>query len=139
MTRAKKRLEIHYNGSFLDGIQLQDIVREYDNNTYTLPGEISMQLTHNDVKLGYFAFVQHRISSLKWGDKLMIDAEGGLNKHGEPVLKFSNKKLEEIEKLKSEGYFPQEACVSFLVYWFDQEKEKKSLIVLPEIRFLKNN
>jgi ATP-dependent DNA helicase RecQ len=98
-----------------------------------------MQLTHNDIKLSYFAFVQHRIIALKWGDKLTIDAEGCLNKIGESVLKFSNKKLEEIEKLKSEGYFPTEAFVSFLVYWFDQEKEKRSLIVLPEIRFLKNN
>ena len=135
MTRAKDRLVIHYNSSFFDGIQLPELVKDFDNNTYALPNEISIQLTHQDVNLGYFEFVQHRIKYLKWGDELKIDDEACLNKDGKPVLKFSNKELEEIEKLKAEGYLPKKAVVSFLVYWFDKEKEKESLIVLPEICF----
>lgn len=135
MTRAKERLVIHYNGSFETGLNFPELTITSDYKTYDLPIEISIQLTHSDVKLGYFEFVQHRITKLKWGDELKIDDEGCLNKDEKPILKFSNQKLAEIEKLKAEGYLPEKAFVSFLVYWFDKEKEKESLIVLPEIRF----
>jgi ATP-dependent DNA helicase RecQ len=102
-----------------------------------LPNEISIQLCHKDVKLGYYQFVQHRIKHLKSGDELKIAEEGCLNKNGELVLKFSKSKLEEIEKLKADRYILIKAVVSFLVYWYDKEKEKESLIVLPEVRFVK--
>jgi ATP-dependent DNA helicase RecQ len=61
--------------------------------------------------------------------------QGCLDKNNEPILKFSSKKLEEIAKLKKEGYLPKNAVVTFLVYWYDQENEKESLIVLPEVFF----
>lgn len=135
MTRAKERLVIHYNGSFETGLNFPEMTITSDYKTYDLPKEISIQLTHSDVRLSYFEFVQHRIKSLKWGDTLYIDNEVCLNKDKKQVLKFSNKQLKEIEKLKAEGYIPKKAVVSFLVYWWDKESEKESLIVLPEIRF----
>ena len=110
-----------------------------DYNTYALPDEISMQLTHHDVKLYYFQYVQHRIKPIKSGDILLVDDESCLDKNNEPILKFSAKKLEEMAKLKAEGYLPKKAVVSFLVYWFDQENDKESLIVLPEIFFESNS
>jgi hypothetical protein len=61
-----------------------------------------------------------------------------LDKNNEHILKFSSKQLEEIAKLKAEGYLPKKAVVSFLVYWYDQENEKESLIVLPKIFFNSN-
>jgi ATP-dependent DNA helicase RecQ len=85
------------------------------------------------VRLNYFRFVQHRIKYINSGDILCIDEEGCLDKNKEPVLKFSSKQLEEIAKRKSEGYLTKKAVVTFLVYWFDPEIEKESLIVLPEI------
>ena len=135
MTRAKERLVIHYNGSFEAGLNLPGLTITSDYNTYALPKEISIQLTHRDVKLGYFKYVQRQINHMKSGDILSIDEEGCLDKNNEHILKFSSKQLEEIKKLKAEGYLPKKAVVSFLVYWFDQENEEESLIVLPEIFF----
>ena len=139
MTRAKERLVIHYNGSFEAGLNLPGLTITSDYNTYALPKEISIQLTHRDVNLGYFKYVQRLIKPIKSGDILSIDEAGCLDKNNEPILKFSSKQLEEIKKLKAEGYLPKKAVVSFLVYWFDQENEKESLIVLPEIIFNSNS
>jgi len=139
MTRAKERLVIHYNGSFESGMNLPGLTITSDYNTYALPNEISIQLSHHDVKLGYFRFVQHRIRHINSGDILTIDKEGCLDKNNEPILKFSSKQLEEMAKLKADRYLPKKAIVSFLVYWFDQENEKESLIVLPEIFFESNS
>ena len=139
MTRAKKRLVIHYNGSFEAGLNLPGLTITSEYNTYALPKEISIQLTHKDVRLGYFKFVQHRIKHIKTGDILNIDEEGCLDKNNESILKFSSKQLKEIKKLKAEGYLQKKAVVSFLVYWFDQENEEESLIVLPEIFFNSNS
>jgi len=103
-----------------------------------LPKEISIQLTHKDVNLGYFKYVQRQIKPIKSGDILSIDEEGCLYNDKERILKFSSKQLEEIKKLETEGYLPTRAVVSFLVYWYDQENEKESLIVLPEMFFNSN-
>jgi ATP-dependent DNA helicase RecQ len=138
MTRAKQRLVIHYNGTFEAGMNLPGLTITSDYNTYALPNEISIQLTHKDVNLGYFKYVQRQIKPIKSGDILSIDDEGCLDKNNEPILKFSSKQLEEMAKLKAEGYLPKKAVVSFLVYWYDHESEKESLIVLPEIFFESN-
>jgi len=138
MTRAKERLVIHYNGSFEAGMNLPGLTITSDYNTYALPKEISIQLTHRDVNLGYFKYVQRQIKPIKSGDILSIDEEGCLDKNNKHILKFSSKQLQEMAKLKAEGYLPNKAVVSFLVYWFDQENEKESLIVLPEIFFESN-
>ncbi len=139
MTRAKERLVIHYNGSFEGWMNVPGLTITSDYNTYALPKEISIQLTHREVNLGYFKYVQRQIKPIKTGDILTVDEEGCLDKNNEPILKFSAKQLEEIKKLKAEGYLPKKAVVSFLVYWYDEKNEKESLIVLPEVFFESNS
>jgi ATP-dependent DNA helicase RecQ len=70
MTRAKQRLVIHYNGTFEAGMNLHGLTITSDYNTYALPNEISIQLTHKDVNLGYFKYVQRQIKPIKSGDIL---------------------------------------------------------------------
>ena len=137
MTRAKSRLEIHYNGEYLESIQAENIVHVEDNNSYAAPDELSVQLTHKHVQLGYFEFVQKRILSLKSADLLKVNEEGCLNQRGEQVLKFSAHMKEEIQKLQQIGYSMSAAKVTFLVYWYSEVKDKEFLVVLPEITFLK--
>ncbi|MEX0981537.1 MAG: hypothetical protein WD577_10080 [Bacteroidales bacterium] len=137
MTRAKSRLEIHYNDDYLKNIRAENIVHVADNTIYPSPDELSVQTTHKHVQLGYFAFVQKRILSLKSADLLKVNEEGCLNHKEEQVLKFSAHMKEEIQKLQQLGYSPAAAKVTFLLYWYSEERDKEFLVVLPEITFLK--
>ncbi|MCF8225982.1 MAG: ATP-dependent helicase, partial [Bacteroidales bacterium] len=137
MTRAKSILEIHYNGEYLDGIRAENVEKVEDNTTYASPDEIAFQLTHKHVQLGYFGYVEHRVRRLKTDDPLKINEEGCQNQSGDQVLKFSAHMREEIQKLQQLSYSPATAKVTFLVYWYEEEKGKEVLVVLPEITFLK--
>jgi ATP-dependent DNA helicase RecQ len=137
MTRAKSRLEIHYNGEYLESIRAEDVTHIEDSTTYAPPDEISVQLTHKHVQLGYFGFVEHRIRRLKTGEVLKLNEEGCLNRSDELVLKFSAHMQEEIQKLHQLGYNSSTAKVAFLVYWYSEVNAREFLVVLPEINFLK--
>ena len=60
MTRAKRNLTIHLNGNYLDNITAENLERVEDREIHLPPNEMAMHLTHEDVNLGYFEFVQHR-------------------------------------------------------------------------------
>ena len=54
-------------------------------------------LTHKDINLGYFEFVQHRMNGIASGDPLTITSEGLSTGKG-LVVKFSNDFITSIEK-----------------------------------------
>ena len=135
MTRAKRNLTIHLNGSFLDNLLAENIKRVEDRNLYSLPQELVIHLTHSDVQMGYFRFVQHRISNLVSGDLLNIKEDGCANKNDEWVLKFSKRFMDTIKMHESKGYKMKSANVNFIVYWWDEEIEKEVKIILPEVFF----
>ena len=138
MTRAKQNLSIHLNGSYLDKITTEDLERIHDNNSHQSPNGITLNLTHKDLYLGYFEYVQHRINKLICGDRLLISEEGCKNTEGEFVLKFSNKFLETISEERNKGFELMEAKVNFIVYWANSEN-KEVKIVLPELYFEKRS
>jgi ATP-dependent DNA helicase RecQ len=137
MTRAKDNLTIHYNGNYFDSYIAENLVQIQDNNHYYEPDLISLQLTHHDIYLGYFQYVRKRIEQLTAGQRIIPEKDSCKNFKGEPVLKFSKKFLEEIDKLETRGYKLNEAKVKFILYWLDKETEEESLIVLPEVNFIK--
>jgi len=134
MTRARNNLSIHLNGSYLDQIHTEGLERVDDDNVYPTPGESVLHLSHRDLKLGYFGFIQRRIHDLTSGDQLTLADDGCKNDRGEYVLKFSQKFMLQLGQLKQDGYVLSEARVNFIVYWTD-EKEKEVKIVLPELGF----
>jgi ATP-dependent DNA helicase RecQ len=134
MTRAKSMLEIHYNDDYLDHIQSENIIRLTTDQNYPKPAGLLIQLTHKDIQLGYFGFIQRRIFPLNSGDELGVNEEGCVNKKGELVLKFSAHMREELNKLSNEGYKPVEAHVVFIVNWYSEEKGEEYLLVLPELK-----
>ena len=71
ITRAKTNLAIHYNGSFLEHIEVENLKKIVNENEYSSPEQIYLQLTHQDMNLGYFKYVQHRIGKLKSGNQLL--------------------------------------------------------------------
>ncbi len=137
ITRAKSNLSIHYNGNYLRALLAEEFTYEKDSNTYPGPSKIAIYLTHKDVQLGYFDYVQHRLTNLFSGDALVI-MEGGLgNIKGELVLKYSQKFRESLQERAEKGFIISGASVNFVVYWKDEAKEKESLIILPQLTLRK--
>ncbi|MFW5878028.1 MAG: hypothetical protein ACOCUP_02830, partial [bacterium] len=133
----KSNLTIHYNGSFLERIEVDSIKKLADNNKYDPPGRIYMHLTHREVNLGYSCFVQKRIRRMQTGDPLFITDDGCNNEKGEQVLKFSKSFLDEIQKLEQKGFNVSTARINFIVYWYNEEKKEEVQIILPEVTFHK--
>ena len=57
-----------------------------------------------------------------------------------PVLRFSSRTRTDFAKHYSDGYSPLGAKVRFLVYWkpADNQDAEESLIILPEVKFKRN-
>ncbi|MES2380917.1 MAG: RecQ family ATP-dependent DNA helicase [Bacteroidota bacterium] len=139
MTRAKQRLTIHMNGDYLDKLKTAELVKIENNNIFQPPSGLSLHLSHKDLNLGYFEYVQRRINSLASGDLIMVSDEGCKNDRGELILKFSKSFLDRLATIKKNGFELKEAKVNFIVYWTDDDKKIEVKIVLPELHFEKKN
>jgi ATP-dependent DNA helicase RecQ len=132
ITRAKQNLYVLYNGSYFDNINVENIERTNDNNSYPAPEEISLQLSHSDVALSFFAYRKKEIDSFFSGKNLSI-REDGCFMDNTQILKFSSKFSKEIDKLKANGYSPTRAIVRHIVFWQDKERDKEIKIILPDV------
>ena len=139
MTRAKQNLSIHLNGNYLDHLKTEGLERIENNKTFQPPNDLVLHLSHRDLYLGYFEYVQHRINGLTSGDSIIICDEGCKNSKGELILKFSKSFIEKLISIKQSGFLLKEAKINFIVYWKDENKEIEVKIVLPELLFEKAN
>jgi len=135
MTRAKHNLAIHLNGNYLDNITAENLERIEDTETYLPASQLVMHLTHEDVNLGYFEFVQYRLKALMSGDLLIKAVEGYANANRDLVLKFSKKFIEVLNAQERKGYQLKEVKVNFIVYWKKEDSEQEIKIILPELYF----
>ena len=135
MTRAKRNLTIHLNGNYLDNITAENLERVEDREIHLPPSELAMHLTHKDVNLGYFEFVQHRLNGIVSGDLLTKTDEGYANAKGDLVLKFSKKFIEVLNSQERKGYKLKEVKTNFVLYWKKPDEEKETKIILPELYF----
>ena len=113
MTRAKENLTIHLNGSYLDNISTEKLIRNENINSFQRPRDLALQLSHRDIYLGYFERVQRIVDNLMSGEILRMNDDGCMNNKGELVLKFSKKFLEKLAEIKSDGYRPTSAKSEF--------------------------
>lgn len=137
MTRAKQKLIIHLNGSYLERFKTEELERIENNNTFPPPGGLALHLSHKDLYLGYFEYIKSRVEALTSGDELQISEEGCKNERGELVLKFSKKFLDKLTEIKNNGFQLREARVNYIVHWKDDEKNTEVKIVLPELQLEK--
>ena len=135
MTRAKQNLTIHLNGNYLDYLKTEGLERIENNNNFNPPSDLVLHLSHKDLYLGYFEFVQHRINGLTSGDSIFICDEGCKNSKGELILKFSKSFLDKLSDIKQNGFQLKEAKVNFKVHWTNDEQKFEVKIVLPELHF----
>lgn len=136
MTRAKRNLTIHLNGNYLDKLTAEGLERAQNKDTFQPPNVLALHLSHEDINLGYFEFVQNQVSKLTSGDVITITDQGCKNEKGELVLKFSRKFLKKISEIKEDGFELKEGRVNFIVHWKNDRKIEVK-IVLPELHFEK--
>ena len=137
MTRARQRLNIYYNdnhfkGSHAEGLELRDI-----RHRYLPPSALVMHLSHEDVYLGYFKYVQKRMKDLMCGNSLVKVEDGWANTDGKPVLKFSKRFNEKLLAIENSGFLLQEVKIGFIVYWKGEDVKEEVKIILPELYFSK--
>jgi ATP-dependent DNA helicase RecQ len=145
MTRAKKSLSIHFNGEFIErktrllDMILRNINYEFDNEEYPPAEIIAMQLEYKDVFLSYFYKTIKLVQKLNSGDILHFDENGCKDENGVYILLFSSKFKNEIQTYIEKGYKPFSAKVNHILFWKEENKEKETLIVLPQLTFIKSN
>jgi len=137
MTRAKQKLIIHLNGNYLDKLKTEELERIENNNIFQPPSGLALHLSHKDLNLGYFDFIQKRVNALTSGDSIAITEEGCKNENGELVLKFSRNFLDKLAELKTHGFELKEAKVNFIAHWKAEDKAQEVKIILPELQFEK--
>ncbi|HWQ73048.1 MAG TPA: 3'-5' exonuclease, partial [Desulfitobacteriaceae bacterium] len=135
MTRAKRNLNLHYNGNYPDFLKSEDVILINDSQTYAPPGQLAMQLTYKDVWLDSFLSRQNLISQLNSGDILTIDGTCCRNSKRQAVLRFSRQFMKQIESMKQKQYLPKTAKIRFIVYWRKENSEQEIRIILPELYF----
>lgn len=137
ITRAKNNLEVHYNESFLRGLKVSGMSYRQDSEVYPEPAHLVISLTHRDVNLGYFEYVQPKMVGLLSGSPLSILSDGLGNAHAQQLLKFSGGFKATLEGYKAKGYQLTSAIVNFMVYWKKQGGDREVMIVLPQIGLVK--
>lgn len=133
ITRAKNELNIHYNGSYLQDFVANNLTYTSDRGHYTLPPYLTYVLSHKDVQLGYFSFVQKRMVGLMSGQELVVGGEGMCNLKGELVLKFSRSFRTLLDRHIANGYNLSCGNIHYFVYWKDENMEGEVEIILPEL------
>jgi len=135
MTRAKRNLNIHMNGNYLDNFHSEKLIRIKNKKSYLPPKELAMHLSYKDVWLDYFLNKEYFISRLTSGDELTLADYGCLNSDGKSVLRFSRQFINKIELMSSRGYELKRAKVNYIIHWQKEGAVKEVKIILPEIYF----
>ena len=123
MTRAKRRLFVHTNGSLFDRLPADR--RIFDQHPYEMPSEIVLQLTHKDVNLGFFKSRKTEILALRPGAKLRYDNHYFYNpQSGKAVAQLSQKMQDELLRWADRQYQVADASVRFIVAWRPKDAPK---------------
>lgn len=135
MTRAKTYLNIHSNDTYFNFINTEGLKKVMNNELYSSPARLVVQLSHKDLWLDSFHYNQEAISCLSSGDKLIVDKNHCLNSKGQIVIRFSKHFISKIEDMKRNFYLPKAGKINHIVYWKKEDAEDEIRIVLPEIYF----
>lgn len=138
MTRAKNALYIHYNNNLFDFFNMPEIEKISDNCQYPEPRQITLQLTHCDVFLGFFKNKKSLILQLHSGCPLIINNEflrAKINGKIRNIVKFSKACVSKMKQLEARGYIPTRAEVRFIVAWRDEDDPQETAVLLPNVYY----
>lgn len=134
ITRAKKRLSIHTDGTTFDCIKPDQ--QTYDRHEYPLPDEIVLQLSHKDVNLGFFKSRKREVLSLKSGDELACRDFFLYTQAGIPVAQLAQRMQATLLDWQGKGYQATSASVRFIVAWKPKDApkgEEETAVLLPDL------
>lgn len=123
ITRARNRLFVHTNlhcfqNNFVDCYVV-------DEQEYSMPEEVVLQLSHRDVYLDFFKDRKRDILTLKSGDALEYrDAVLYETSTHKAVAKLSLGMEQRIKKWEAKGYVVTAASVRFVVAWKSNDASK---------------
>ena len=124
ITRAKSNLYIHYNNNIFDYFEILHVQKFLDNNIYPMPAEITVQLTHRDVFLGFFNGKKELILNLISGMGLAPTANGMSIKTSNgtvEILRYSKGFSDKMKNLSQRGYVPVMGKIRFITAWKNKD------------------
>lgn len=133
MTRAKQRLNVYFNLDIFVNIHTDGILRHTICERHLPPPEMIIHLTHKDVNLGNFKYIQKHMETIVCGDSLIKKADGWANLYGKTVVKFSKQFNERLTAVEKNGYLLKEVKVGFILYWQGDGMKEEIQIILPEL------
>lgn len=134
ITRAKNRLFVHTNGDCLTNLRADKHL--VDQQTYDMPEEIVLQLSHKDVNLGYFKELKREVLSLKGGDILSYKDSTLYDNTNRPVARLSQNMQKKLAEWQERGYRVKSASVRFVVAWKPKDatkEEPETAVLLPDL------
>ncbi len=138
MTRTRQKLHIHYYGNALDIYAKYATQYFIDKQIYPKPDELVLQLTHRDVFLDYFKDKKNLISRLYSGIHLVPEENRLYYVNTDtriPVVQFSMKCNEMVNRLVTLGYIPYDAVIRFVCGWKGKDDLEESVIILADVFF----
>ena len=139
ITRAKQRLYIHTTSPVFDKILVDK--RTVDDQSYTMPKEIVLQLSYKDVYLDFFKQRKNEVLALRGGDELIykngILSDARTHKF---VARLSNGMQQKLLEWKERGYDVVSAKVRFVVAWKPKESPKnepETAVLLADLSLAK--
>ncbi len=144
LTRAKHNLYIHCESGLFAPFKYLCTEYDVDNNTYSEPNELVIQLSHRDVFLDFFKNKKKEILSLRSGASLCYehDETKGYDylktMDGVRVVSLSKKKQSELAPFLAKGYNITSATVRYIVAWKGKEDEEESAVILADLRLCRD-
>lgn len=140
MTRAKERLFIYTDSDIFD--RLPADLHVVDQNHYDLPDQLTLQLSHKDVNLGYFKFIKRDILSLRAGEQLRFENYFLYPQNSKKaVAQLSQKMQSELMIWSEKGYSVSCATIRFIVAWKPKDAprdEEESAVLLMDLDLKKD-
>ena len=144
LTRAKCNLYIHCESGLFAPFKYLCNEYEVDNNTYSEPNELVVQLSHKDVFLDFFKNKKKEILSLRSGSSLCYEHDDvrGYDylktTDGVRVVSLSKKKQSELAPFLAKGYKVSSATVRYIVAWKGKDDEEESAVILADLRLCRD-
>lgn len=134
ITRAKRRLFIHTGSDLFKGMPADRYVD--DRRQYSLPDEVTLQLSHRDVNLDFFLCRKRDVISLRGGDSLVFRSPYLYTMKGTIVARLSARMLQTLEGWRAKGYEPASSSVRFVVAWKKKDAkptDEEAAVLLPDM------
>lgn len=136
-TRAKKRLFIHTTSNEFDGLPVDRCSR--NDNFYTEPHEVALQLSYKGVYLDYSKGHQNEILALRSGDQLNYNSKDFTfadPKKGLSIAKLSKDAQKNILQWSEKGYHVTTSKIRFIVAWKPKnapKDERETAVILLDL------